>query len=310
MAKKDEKAASSTCSAFFSNIPYTTSAGYLRKVFGSAGRVKDLELYTDPYGTSIGAGVVYFDSASEAARAVSELHDREVDGRLMLVKSNERDGRPRGSGGNSEATVFFNGVPYGTTARFLQAKFERQGKIVDFDLWRRQDGSSQGMGTCEFSDAAEAAKAISGLNGTIVDGRMIVVQMDSRPEGSGDGPPKASPRRSSRPSGKAVGKGHPDRRVFWSGVPATTTEGYLRFQFEKLGTIVDFDFWRRPDGSSLGMGVCEFDHYLGAWRAHERLNQMDIDGGTLLIKNDDGGRAKGAGGKGKGTKGTGKGWWR
>jgi len=166
------------------------------------------------------------------------------------------------------------------------------------------------MGTCEFSDAAEAAKAISGLNGTIVDGRMLVVQMDSRPSGNGDGPPKASPRRISRPSGKAVGKGHPDRRVFWSGVPAITTEGYLRFQFEKVGTIVDFDFWRRPDGSSLGMGVCEFDHYLGAWRAHERLNQMDIDGGTLLIKNDDGGRAKGAGGKGKGTMVTGKGWRR
>mmetsp|Transcript_19639 Transcript_19639/g.40008 ORF Transcript_19639/g.40008 Transcript_19639/m.40008 type:complete len:321 (+) Transcript_19639:132-1094(+) len=319
MAPNGERKASSTsASAFFSNIPYTTTAGYLRKIFSKVGRVEEVELYTDVSGRSIGAGVVFFDSASAAGRAASELHDSEVDGRLMLVKLNERERRSRpgggggeGGGGNPDAIVFFNGVPYGTTEGYLRAKFERNGRIVDFDLWRRPDGTSQGMGTCEYSNAGEAECAIEELNNSIVDGRRMLVQMDNRPDGSGTGGAQEAPRRSGRPAkgdkgsgkgyGKDKGKGHPDRRVFWSNVPTTTTEGYLRSQFERLGTIVDFDFWRRTDGSSLGMGVCEFDHYLGAWRAHEQLHGRDIDGNRLLIKSDDGGKAgrgKGAGKKG------------
>eukprot|EP00421_Protoceratium_reticulatum_P060452 CAMPEP_0168507666 /NCGR_PEP_ID=MMETSP0228-20121227/77992_1 /TAXON_ID=133427 /ORGANISM="Protoceratium reticulatum, Strain CCCM 535 (=CCMP 1889)" /LENGTH=50 /DNA_ID=CAMNT_0008524767 /DNA_START=1 /DNA_END=150 /DNA_ORIENTATION=+ len=48
------------------------------------------------------------------------------------------------------------------------------------------------------------------------------------------------------------------------------------------------------------MGVCEFDHRLGAWRACERLHGTVVDGTSLLIKLDDGGRAGAPGSKGKG----------
>jgi len=292
-------------SAFFSNVPYTTTAGYLSKIFSKVAKVEHIELYSDSYGCSIGAGVVFFVSATAAQRAVSELHDCEVDGRSMLVKLNEREERKKGSGkGNPEAIVFFNGVPYDTSEGFLRAKFERHGRIVDFDLWRRPDGSSQGMGTCEFSDAAEAEGAITGLNGAVVDGRRILVQLDSRPTADGA---SQEPARSRRVGKGTSGKGNPERRVFWSNVPTTTTEGYLRCRFEQVGTIVDFDFWRRRDGSSLGMGVCEFDHYLGAWRAHERLHGMDIDGNSLLIKSDDGGRGQFSYMSGKAQRGKGKG---
>lgn len=312
-------------SVFFSNVPYTTTAGYLRKIFAKVGRVEDLELYTDGRGGSIGAGVVTFDSAAAAPRAVGELHDVEVDGRPMLVKLDERESRAKGLGeSNPETTVFFNGVPYDTTEGFLRAKFERSGRIIDFNLWRRPDGSSQGMGTCEYSTPGEAEGAILNLNGAVVDGRRLLVQMDKRPEQSAEGGAKevayvrggaGGPRGNNwggGGSGKGVGKrstgkGYAERRVFWSNVPTTTTEGYLRAQFEQVGTIVDFDFWRQQDGTSLGKGVCEFDHYLGAWRAHERLHGVEIDGRTLLVKNDDGGRDGWLRGKGKATGGKARG---
>mmetsp|Transcript_32555 Transcript_32555/g.88273 ORF Transcript_32555/g.88273 Transcript_32555/m.88273 type:complete len:308 (-) Transcript_32555:52-975(-) len=305
MAPSGEHAASSTgSSVFFSNIPYTTTAGYLHKIFSRVGRVEDLELYTDAYGSSIGAGIVFFNSASAADKAVSELYDSEVDGRFMLVKHNEREKqRRRGAGtGGQGTTVFFNGVPYSTTEGFLRAKFERHGRIVDFDFWKRAEGSSLGMGTCEYSSAAEAESAIKGLNESVVDGRRMLVQMDHRPDADDSGAPAAAPRWSGKPA-KGGGKGHPDRRVFWSNAPTTTTEGYLRGQFERVGTIVDFDFWRRPDGSALGMGVCEYDHYLGAWRAQEQLHGREIDGGRLLVKSDEGGKGFQGSGKGAGKKG-------
>mmetsp|Transcript_44704 Transcript_44704/g.133545 ORF Transcript_44704/g.133545 Transcript_44704/m.133545 type:complete len:305 (-) Transcript_44704:50-964(-) len=298
-------------SVFFTNVPYTTTAGYLRKIFSSIGRVEDLALYLDYHGYSIGAGVVYFASASVAERAVRELNNVDVDGRLMLVKVNEREKRRR-----PDSTVFFNGVPYNTTEGYIRAKFERSGRIVDFDLWRRADGLSQGMGTCEFSTAPEARRCIGDLNGALVDGRRLLVQMDCRPdtdrveagEAATDPPGEPWQHRAGR-AGKADGKGRPQCRVFWSNADPATTEGYLRSHFEQVGTIVDFDYWRRPDGSSLGMGLCEYDHHLGAWRALERLCGREIDGRRLLLKSDDGGRdgvPRPASGK-KGSKGTGKG---
>lgn len=292
----------STSSAFFANVPYTTSPGYLRKIFSKVGKVQEVELFTDSYGSSIGAGVVFFDSPTAAERAVNELHDSLVDNRAMLVKPNERAGKGKGAGkGDPQATVFFNGAPYDTTEGFLRAKFERCGKIVDFDLWRRPDRASQGMGTCQFAEASDAERAISTLNGTIVDGRRLLVQVDSRPE---DSEPRKETPKGWGGKGAAGGKGWPERRVFWSNAPEGTSEGYLRGRFEQIGTIVDFDFWRRPDGTSLGMGVCEFDHYLGAQRATERLHGLIVDGSTLLVKPDDGGKGsgKGKGGKGKGGK--------
>lgn len=318
-------------SVFFTNIPYTTTVGYIRKVFSKVGTVEDVDLYTDGRGASIGAGVVTFDSADAARKAVEELDSSQVDGRSMAVKVNERESRwAKGAGkGSPDARVFFNGVPYATSEGFLRAKFEKFGEIVDFNFWRRLDGTSQGMGTCAYATAAQAQAALEALNGSLVDGRRILVQMDDKPaEPKGDAT-KTTPKPTIKGDGllkgskgimkgiivpkgglKGVGKG---RKVFWSNASPETTEGYLRAQFEKLGTIVDFDFWRKLDGTSQGKGTCEFDHYLGAWRAIERLHGQTIDGSDLLIKEDDGGRPGQVWdftgkGKGKGL-GKGKGKW-
>jgi len=303
MAQRGKAPANGT-SVFFSNVPYGTTSGYLTsKIFSQAGHVKELELYTNARGTSIGAGIVIFDSAETAQHAVDTLHDMEVDGRPMLVKLDER------AGGNPNAAVFFNGVPYVTTEGFLRSKFEACGTITDFDLWRRPDGSSHGMGTCEYSTMHEAENAIATLHGIMVDGRQLMVQKNQRPEGEGED--SLSGRKGNRSKGgwqpkgggKGDGKGYVERRVFWSNANWETTEGYLRSRFEQVGTVVDFDFWRRPDGLSLGKGTCEFDHYLGAWRAQERLHGVEIDGFSLLVKSDGVDKAgAGTGGKGRGGK--------
>lgn len=312
---------------FFSNVPYTTTVGYLRKTFSKVGKVQDVELYTDSYGSSIGAGVVTFDSSDAAQKAVTELNDTDLDGRKIAVKLNERESRygKGGSTGDPQARVFFNGIPFETTEGYLRSRFERHGKVVDFDFWRRPDGYSQGMGTCCFSSRDEAEAALLALNGTLLDGRRILVQMDSKPEpgekpatGSGKGSGKKGSSKGAIGSPppwlykggfKGAGKG---RRVFWSNVPAETTEGYLRAQFERFGTITDFDFWRKPEtGVSQGKGTCEFDHFYGAWRTMEQLHGQLIDGRRILIKEDDGrsGLASWSPGWGKGMQGfKGKGW--
>mmetsp|Transcript_56533 Transcript_56533/g.106015 ORF Transcript_56533/g.106015 Transcript_56533/m.106015 type:complete len:312 (-) Transcript_56533:123-1058(-) len=299
-------------SVFFTNLSYNTSAGYLRRLFSKVGEVEYVELYNTSRGSSIGAGVVTFATPEAATRAVTELDGADVDGRQMLVKPNERHSRGKGGGaaggkGDSDARVFWDGVPYSTNEGYLRKFFERHGDIVDFDFWRRRDGSSHGKGTCTYNDVEEADAAIENLNGSTIDGRSILVRKDEKPtENEEDG---------GRRKGKGKGKGEPSKggkdpvdgsTVFWSGVPVETTEGYLRSQFEKVGTIVDFDFWRSQDGSSLGKGTCQFDHFRGAERALQRLHNFEIDGGVMLLKEDEGGKGARKG-KGK-NKGKGKEW--
>lgn len=295
---------------FFTNVPYETTLSYLKKVFSRAGGVKEVELFTGKNG-SIGAGLVLFNSPEAASSAIEELDGTDVDGREMVVKASDRDnvGRP-GRGGAPECTVFFNGASWDTTEGYLRSHFEKHGEIVDFDFWRNPNGSSLGMGTCAYKDEDSVAAAIEGLNGVVIDGRYLVVQEDKRPEdsigpssrsgkggkagtqkGKGKGWGKDSGgkggKKGDSKGGKNSSKGDPKRTVFWSNVSKETGEGYLRRKFESVGTIIDFDFWRR-DGYSVGKGICEYDHHLGAWRAVEQLHGMVIDGKTLLVKMDEG----------------------
>ncbi|CAE7830582.1 HRB1 [Symbiodinium sp. CCMP2592] len=204
----------------------------------------------------------------------------------------------------------------------------RYGDIIDFDFWRRKDGRTDLNSSTSLMDMKPrhgrfillqvltawawipAEAAIESLNGSTIDGRSILVRKDEKRPGPG--PKPAEDEEVLRPA-QSRGKGNDEpgdgTKVFWSGVPIGTTEGFLRSQFERVGTIVDFDFWRNQDGSSLGKGTCRFDHFRGAQRALQRLHGYSIDGGIMMLKEDEGGN-KGppvAKGKSKG-KGKGKQW--
>jgi len=211
-------------SLFFSNVPYETSFLTLVNIFAECGTLMKLELF-HKLNNSIGSGLVEYSTASEAARALRELSNAEVDGRPMQVKYDE-DKAPR-------EDAYIPAPAYGS----IRGKGERPRAV-------------------------------------------------------------ATPYSPAKGSTKGSGKGGGGKRVFFSNVPFETNEGYLRKKFEDVGTIVDFDFWRKPDGKSMGMGTCEFDHPQGAKRALESLYDMMVDGRPLNIKMDEGGRDKGEG-KGK-----------
>lgn len=171
--------------------------------------------------------------------------------------------------------------------------------------------------------APDSERALRELSDYEVDGRAMQVKYDDNPSG-GQAPqretyapvqqygatrdkgtrlrPGGAPystgkgKDKDKGTGKGGGSGKGNARVFFSNVPFTTNEGYLRKQFEDVGTIVDFDFWRKTDGSSMGMGTCEYDHPQGAKRALQSLHDAMVDGRPLNVKMDDGGNGKGKGG--------------
>jgi RNA recognition motif-containing protein len=77
---------------------------------------------------------------------------------------------------SGQVRLFVGGLASGTTLESLRAAFGRFGTLEDAAIIvDRSTGTSRGFGFVTFSASAEAAAAISGMNGRELDGRILKV---------------------------------------------------------------------------------------------------------------------------------------
>jgi RNA recognition motif-containing protein len=92
--------------------------------------------------------------------------------------------------------LFVGGLAFTTTTEGLRQAFVRFGNVASAVVMTdRQTGRSRGFGFVEMTTAEEAERAIGGLNGSSLDGRMIRVDK-ATPRGTA---PPGGPRRSMGP---------------------------------------------------------------------------------------------------------------
>jgi RNA recognition motif-containing protein len=83
--------------------------------------------------------------------------------------------------------IFVGNLDFGTTEASLRALFEAYGNVEKVNLITDRDtGRSRGFAFVEMSDAAEADRAITALNGSNLDGRPLNVN-EARPKSEGGG---------------------------------------------------------------------------------------------------------------------------
>src|SRR5256884_8069994 len=96
--------------------------------------------------------------------------------------------------------LFVGGLSFSTSSEGLRGAFARFGEVMSAAVMTdRETGRSRGFGFVEMATTEEAEKAISSLNGTSLDGRMIRVDK-ATPRGAG-GPRPPRPGRGPRPYG-------------------------------------------------------------------------------------------------------------
>ncbi len=86
---------------YVGNLSFGTTEGDLRNLFQACGNVSSCSIIIDKFtGKSRGFGFVEMSSASEAQKAISDLHGKDFDGRALTVnEAKPREERPRGGGG-------------------------------------------------------------------------------------------------------------------------------------------------------------------------------------------------------------------
>ncbi|NRA04134.1 MAG: RNA-binding protein [Myxococcales bacterium] len=85
--------------------------------------------------------------------------------------------------------LYVGNLPWSTTEADLQGMFTEYGKVASAAvITDRETGRSRGFGFVELEDDAEAARAISDLNGKDMEGRPLRVdEAQERQRGGGGG---------------------------------------------------------------------------------------------------------------------------
>ena len=197
-------------SVYVWNLSYETTWQALKDHCRRAGNVDQVTILTSD-GTSSGSGIVVYQKASDAARAIRELQDSELNGRPIKLREDRMQsggggGRGRGGGGRgrfggrghrthgdgggrgsypgsttgttgsstlSGTQLFVGNLSYDTNWRDLKDLFQQCGQVDRADV-------RSGFGTVRFIKKEDAERAIQKLNGVELKGRAMEVRLDQK----------------------------------------------------------------------------------------------------------------------------------
>jgi len=191
-ASTSESTSSSSSSVYIWNLAYNTSWQDLKDHCRAAGNVDQATILTGSDGRSIGCGVVVYQHPKEAARAIRELKDSELNGRPMYLREDrgknerndrkDRDDRDDRSyrDDKSGTQLFVANLSYDTSWQDLKDLFKEVGKVEHVEVMEHPDGRKKGFGTVRFSNEEDAENAIDELNGVELQGRELEVRLDTK----------------------------------------------------------------------------------------------------------------------------------
>lgn len=85
---------------YVGNLPWSMNDQALRDLFSTFGEITDAVVITDRMsGRSKGFGFVTFANPDDAQKAIAEMHEKEIEGRKIVVNvAKPREERPAGGG--------------------------------------------------------------------------------------------------------------------------------------------------------------------------------------------------------------------
>lgn len=206
-----------------------------------------------------------------------------------------------GMDGNADDTarrVYVGNLPWSVTWRDLKDHMIQAGDVLRADVITGYDGRSKGCGIVEYATAEEASGSVAALNNTDLMGRQIFVREDREAsrgnynkggEGGGGGGGGNNARGEREPcleGGKSVYVGNLAYEVAWQD---------LKDHMRQAGEVVYAEVMTGHDGRSKGCGLVEFATPDGAADAIINLNDTDLKGRTIFVRED---REQGGGGGG------------
>jgi RNA recognition motif-containing protein len=320
---------------YVGNLAWSVSWQDLKDLMKSTGHeVTRADIMMTPDGRSKGCGIVEFATSEGAAEAVSTFNDVELNGRQIFVRedredrsgggnsggqkynrsnyehrprpnqpshqqSGNRGGGPSNSANNSSSSdaqsrrVYVGNLSWDVTWQELKEHMRSAGEVVFAEIITENNGRSKGCGIVHYATEAEAQQAISTLLHTELKGRTIFVREDR------EGNPGGS---SGHAGGSGKGQNYPgntNASVYVWNLSYDTSWQDLKDHMRKAGNVDQATILTDDDGSSIGCGVVVYQKHQDAQRAIRELQDSELNGRPLKLREDRVGGRSGRGGGGR-----------
>ncbi|XP_010527159.1 PREDICTED: polyadenylate-binding protein 4-like, partial [Tarenaya hassleriana] len=180
---------------FVKNLSESTTDDDLKNIFGQYGNITSAVVMRDGDGKSRCFGFVNFENPDDAAQSVEALKGKKFGDKEWFVgkaqKKSERELELRGrfeqgvreTANNVEGlNLYVKNLDDTITDEKLRELFSGFGIITSCKVMRDPNGTSKGSGFVAFSDAGEASRALSEMNGKMVGSKPLYVALAQRKE--------------------------------------------------------------------------------------------------------------------------------
>ena len=242
-----------TTSLYVGDLDASVTDSQLFDAFSQMGQVVSVRVCRDlATRRSLGYGYVNFTTPQDAARAIQELNYIPLNGKPVRVMYSHRDPSVRRSGAGN---IFIKNLDKSIDHKALHDTFSAFGNIISCKVALDSSGQSKGYGFVQYETEESAQRAMSELNGMLLNDKQVYV-----------GP---FLRRQERDSTSSVTK---FTNVYVKNLAESTTDDDLKKAFGEFGEITSAVVMRDGDGKSKGFGFVNFDDADAAAKAVEGLN--------------------------------------
>jgi len=209
-------------------------------------------------------------------------------------------GGGKGAKGSSEARVYVGNLSWDVTWQDLKEHMQQAGEVEFADVMTEgSTGRSKGCGIVAYCTEEDAKKACEELTDSELKGRQIFVRED-RGKGSKGEKGEKGEKGGNKGRDKGGGKGPVEStRIYVGNLSWDATSADLEDAFRACGEIVSANVMEDSEkGRSRGFGIVEFKTVEDAQAAVEQLQDTEILGRTIFVREDQAKGERGKGGKG------------
>jgi len=189
---------------------------------------------------------------------------------------------PGGAGAGTK--VYVGNLAWETSWQDLKDHFRQAGEVLHADIMLGADGRSKGCGLVTFSNAHDAARAISTLHDSVLHSRSIFVREDREPATVGS--PGGFGKGGGRGGGPAVPSVSNGCQVFVGNLPWDVAWQALKDHFRAAGNVVHADVMMDAEGRSRGFGTVLFSTTREAAKAIQLFNESFLLGRQIEVRPD------------------------
>lgn len=194
-SKKERGSVKSFTNVFVKNLPAETTKEQLHELFAAYGTINSSIIsigLSDPKNARA-HGFVNFETAEQAAAAVEALNNSNYQGKPLYVaraqKKDEREKELRDrfeqrkierQKKNAGVNLYIKYLQDTIDDERLRTEFSKYGSITNAKIMRDEKGNSKGFGFVCFSAPEEATRAVTEMNGKMLEGKPLYVGLHQR----------------------------------------------------------------------------------------------------------------------------------